>query len=486
MDTRLDADLIARIKARIGDEWRRTGEGDYLRTPRDRRRKSDSAYPILQALVDALPGPQEPPVKPVGAIDEKGIAKVEKSLGFAIPPALRQLSLEVGDGNFGPFNGIRRLANWAKDYLKLRADLPAERGREWPASLLPNVYLNGKRICLDRDSGAVVLWTKPPKKASEKKWLASFVPQSDSLGQWLERWVDTPAWSEGGPEGGWTPPDSEIERRETVEREKEARRAAEIERSMTFTLAELPPLDDALVERIRARALDPDRRTPMARAERSPGGLASAFLMPFGLKAVGAGGPGMALMRRGASGKLGAPATEADFAAAEARLGFALPAPLRQLYAIADGGFGPSDAGFLPLAKMAAAYAEKLGRPEGPVGEPWPARLLPLWDSDGALGCLDLESGKVVDYDVERMDHEGPGQWRKSFKTDAPSLGAALERWLGSSDVLSDIEREMRDAKARWASEEIERYEAMSEATRSEHGLDGADWRDKLRRRFGL
>lgn len=482
--------LIERIRARIGDEWRRTGEGDYVRTPKERRRKSESGSPVLQALFDAAFASSAekyaPPIKPVERIDAKDIAKVEKKLGFAIPAELRRLTLEIGDGNFGPFNGIRRLANWAKDYAKLRAELPAERGREWPEALLPIVYLNGKRICLDRDTGAVVLWTKPPKKASEKKWLASFVPQSASLAEWLERWVDTPAWSEGGPEGGWMPPDEEVERRESVEQEKEARRAAEAERARTFTLGDIPPLDAELLERVRERAMDPDQRTPMARADRQPGGLASALLLPFGLKTVSTGGPGTMMMWRGSSGKLGAPASDKDFAAAEKELGFQLPTPLRQLCAIADGGFGPSSAGFLPLAQMVREYREKLSRPEGPVGEPWPAKLLPLYDEDGALGCLDLETGKIVDYDVQRMDHEGPGQWRRSFAPEAASLAELLEKWLGSSDALSDVEREERKAKARWAREEIRKLEALSEEQRAKHGYVGPDWRDEVRRRFGV
>ena len=487
---KIDPVLIGKIKLRIVDEWRRTGEGDYARTPRDRRRKSESGSPILQALLDATlfkdAANYAPPIKPVERIHEKAIAKVEKALGFAVPPALRQLTLEVGDGNFGPFNGIRRLANWAKDYAKLRADMVAERGREWPEALLPIVYLNGKRICLDRTSGEVVLWTKPPKKASGKKWLASFVPQSASLGEWLERWVDTPAWSEGGPEGGWTPPKEEIERRETAEREKATRRAAEEERARSFTLRDITPLNPALLERVRERALDPEQRTPMARADRQPGGLMSALLAPFGLKTLDTGGPGVTMMRRGSSGKLGAPATERDFAAAEQQLGFALPTPLRQLYAIADGGFGPSSAGLLPLAKLVREYREKISRPEGPVGEPWPAKLLPLCDEDGALSCLNLEDGKIIDYDVERMDHEGPGQWRRSFAPEADSLSALFEAWLGSSDALSDFERETCKAKAEWAREAISKFEAMSEERRAANGLGDPDWRDEVRRRFGV
>ena len=490
--TGLSSELVERIRARLKDDWRRTGEGDWVRTPRERRRKQEAPTVVagllgsmLESVIDHAPKDQEP-LKPIEPLSASSVAKVEKSLGFAIPDDLKQLYMEIGDGGFGPFNGIRRLSNWAKDYLKLRAELPAERGRQWSEALLPIVYLNGKRICLDRDSGAVVLWTKPPKKASEKKWLASFVPQSASLEEWLERWVDTPTWCEGGPDGGWAPPQAELERRETVEKEKEARRAAEQERALTFTISDLPQLDPALLERIRARAMDPDNRTSLASAERRPGGLLSGLLRPFGLRTVGSGGPGTIMMWRGSSGKLGAPLGERDFAAAEERLGFALPAPLRLLYAIADGGFGPTGAGLLPLDRVVQEYREKISRPEGPVGEPWPAKLLPLCDEDGALSCLDLESGKIVNYDVQRMDHEGPGQWRRSFAPEAATLSAWLETWLDSRSMQDVLEQDMRKAKARWARESIREYEAMSEEERARHGLTGADWRDEVRRRAGV
>jgi hypothetical protein len=94
---------------------------------------------VFATVVDSLPGngAELEPLKPIEPLLEKDVAKVEKALGFRLPTQLRQLYLEIGDGGFGPWFGIRRLSNWAKDYAKLRADVPAERGREWPEALLP-------------------------------------------------------------------------------------------------------------------------------------------------------------------------------------------------------------------------------------------------------------------------------------------------------------------------------------------------------------
>src|SRR4051812_20601837 len=54
-------------------------------------------------------------------------------------------------------------------------------------------------------------------------------------------------------------------------------------------------------------------------------------------------------------------ADEADLAAAEAALGFALPGAVRHLYAaVGNGGFGPGE-GFLSLSEMVEEYRELTG-----------------------------------------------------------------------------------------------------------------------------
>jgi cell wall assembly regulator SMI1 len=541
MSERIDAGLIERVRVRIKDDWRRTGEGDYQRMPKDLRKKHPafSGGGVMGMMLNAAfshdPEPVEP-LKPIEPLGEKAVAKVEHSLGFKLPTQLRQLYLEIGDGGFGPYWGVRRLSNWAKDYAKLRADMLKERGREWPEALLPIVYMNGKRICVDRDSGEVLLWTRPPKKASEKKWLASFIPQASSVEEWLERWVDTPTVLEDGPEGGWQPPIEELERREAVIQEQEAKRQAELEKARTFTVADLPPLADELLERIAARAMDPKRRTYMAGAQASarpfgledmedelernaqhiPGhafaGLARMITavgkmaplvgMPQ-LSIVPGSGPGMVMMKTGAGGKLGAPATEAAITHADEKLGFALPEPLRQLYRIADGGFGPGG-GLLSLANMISLYRKLTSKPQGPSGEPWPAKLLPIWEVDEEIGCLDLETGGIATYDPSRMQDIHGGYFRRSFAKEQGSLDELMERWLGSTSWADQEarrdgnregrelwqrahERNLREAygDADPVEEMIAYFAKLTPEDRAGAGLPEVGWEDELRRRQG-
>jgi hypothetical protein len=81
------------------------------------------------------------------------------------------------------------------------------------------------------------------------------------------------------------------------------------------------------------------------------------------------------------------------------------------------------------------------GAPNGPSGEPWPAKLLPLYESDPALGCLDLENGKVVVYDPERVEDIHGGAWRRSFVTEHESMAGLLEAWLADPCLADQLER---------------------------------------------
>jgi hypothetical protein len=430
---------------------------------------------LLGAVLSEGPTAAET-LKPIQPLSEAQVATVEKALGFAVPTQVRQLYLEVGDGGFGPYAGLRRLTNWAADYAKLRTQLPAERGRDWPEGLLPIVYLNGRRVCVERDSGRVVLWVKPPRKAGDKKWLASFVPVAPSLQAWLEAWVDTPTVLEGGPEGGWSPPAEEVERRRQVEGEAEVRRAAEAAKARSFTPANLSPLSPELLERIRLRAMDPERRTYLAGVEarssvvglsdleeeldRNAGAIPDQAIADLGrllsgLRTLGpaAGLPGlnvsrdlargMVMMSTGAGGILGAPASEVALDRADRELGVRLPEPLRQLLRIADGGFGPRS-GLLRVADLVSLYRTLTATPQGPGGEVWPARLLPIWQADDEIGCLDLESGAITTYDPSRVQDIHGGYWRRSFATEHPSLAELMEEWLRSPTFAEDATRDER------------------------------------------
>lgn len=268
------------------------------------------------------------------------------------------------------------------------------------------------------------------------------------------------------------------------------------------------PLD--LFKRIAARANDPMRRTAMAGAQANAQPLdlealmsdfqkhaptqAQGLLGALGKMQGMFGGnmPGFTMMGPGGMMSVGMPAGPQPLAPppgeqvlkdAEAAIGRPLPDEVQQLYAIADGGFGPGD-GLMPIADVVDRYTEMTREPYGPLGQDWPKNLLPLFDENPALSCIDMDSGEMVAWDPEEIEEEDSDEdWQRSFKPEHPSLAARMQLWLGEETVEEMMQREMTAAQDKMADEWIEKLEMQSEAHRASHGFSGPDWRDQVRRR---
>lgn len=174
---------------------------------------------------------------------------------------------------------------------------------------------------------------------------------------------------------------------------------------------------DDLIERLRERAADPKRRTdaPQSISFSGPGGtLTTQFASLDGMLAGG--------FSTDNSTELPSPAPEAALDAAEARLGFPLPAQLRRVYSeVANGGFGPGG-GLLSVERTVAAYVEMTSNPWGP-DQVWPAELLPIQEIDPGYVTIDVNSGRIIDWDPEELtERSGDRAWQASFKESASSL----------------------------------------------------------------
>ena len=216
------------------------------------------------------------------------------------------------------------------------------------------------------------------------------------------------------------------------------------------------PLD--LFKRIADRANDPMRRTYMAgvnataqpldfgalmadlQKHGAPGaqGLLGAFgkmqsMMGGMMGGMTMMGPGGAISMGGAPQgpqPLAPPPSAEAIDDAGAAIGRPLPDEVQQLYAISDGGFGPGD-GLLPIAQLVARYREFTDEPYGPAGQDWPKRLLPLFDENPVLSCIDMDSGEIVAWDPEEIEDEDSDEdWQRSFKVEHPSLAVLMAEWL--------------------------------------------------------
>lgn len=135
---------------------------------------------------------------------------------------------------------------------------------------------------------------------------------------------------------------------------------------------------------------------------------------------------------------LARPAEEADVARVEDMIGRKLPADLRALYAIADGGWGPGTAytsgfgtGFLSLEALASNLADLRRRGPGWTGEmAWPDNLLPIADAATGTVSYDLETGEIVAFDDHWYDHDKTIE--QGFSVAYPNLETWLREWVVS------------------------------------------------------
>lgn len=219
----------------------------------------------------------------------------------------------------------------------------------------------------------------------------------------------------------------------------------------------MPAISDDIFAQIAMRAHDPLRRTYMSGAESAaqpldigaltrdlrehgaPGAqpLADIFERFGGLAKMNVITQDSAPDSANVAPLALAPSGEA-LAAAERSLGCALPEEVKQLYRIVDGGFGPGD-GLFPLDTLVARHAENTGAPFGPMDQPWPPNLLPLFDEDQVTLSIDLDSGAIVAWDPERIeDLESDDDWAASFITEHMSLEALMADWLDRPTFMEE------------------------------------------------
>jgi hypothetical protein len=248
----------------------------------------------------------------------------------------------------------------------------------------------------------------------------------------------------------------------------------------------MPLLSDDLLRRLQTRAADPERRTdapPTTRGHTVSVGDFAVQGLDLGALLRGEADP----HTRPVETPLAAPLDDDVIAAAEARLGFALPAEVRRLYAeVADGGFGPG-AGLLPLDRVVETYLDRIANPPGWRGQVWPARLLPLTWTDPGNDCIDTGTGEMIYWDEEELA-SGPSDkvWRRSFKPDAPDLATWLERWVGKPSPEEAQRAMMDEAMLASLRPTIAYWRAKTPEQRKDYGLPETGWEQALFGHLGI
>jgi hypothetical protein len=182
-------------------------------------------------------------------------------------------------------------------------------------------------------------------------------------------------------------------------------------------------------------------------------------------------------MHTPASPNLPAPASEADLARAESRLGFPLPAALRQILAeVGDGGFGPG-AGLFGVERIVAEYRQAVADGPSTWGHPWPEGLLPVVDRDPGFDCVDSATGRVMGWDPEDLrERSSDRSWQRSFTEIAPSVEAWLGGWVASKTFDEQVAERTQASMVDEARKARARIRNMSPEERRAMGLPDSGW----------
>ena len=171
-----------------GGRWHVVSEGRY------RRVYTRGTPEYLQArragLLERLPA--------LAAAPREAVEEAESVVGHRLPPLLRRLYLEVGNGGFGPGYGVLGLKGGHHDdlgrtgidwYRQAHDHTPESHWSGLPASLLPLCHwgcaIYSLIDCSDPDGP---MWGWDPNPGPEG--MQALFAQPLTLAQWLDRWVN--------------------------------------------------------------------------------------------------------------------------------------------------------------------------------------------------------------------------------------------------------------------------------------------------------
>jgi len=141
------------------------------------------------------------------------------------------------------------------------------------------------------------------------------------------------------------------------------------------------------------------------------------------------------------------PASAEQLAASEAKLGFEIPALLREvLVSVGNGGFGPgygllgieggADDGSMQGSNAVDLYTSFRAKPKTPA---WPRKVIPIchWGCE-IYSCLDCSSddGPVIAFDPGR---KGSGPWRRDYKIHVDTFSGWLTKWLRDEELFDSM-----------------------------------------------
>jgi hypothetical protein len=127
------------------------------------------------------------------------LAVDEATLGFSLPPLLKQIYLEVGNGGFGPGYGLLGMSNGARDdlgrtapekYWLFKQGDPDDAAWSWPEALLPICHW-GCAIysCISCADPNFPMRIFDPNLRAGPSWEDAHFVEAVSFSSWIRAWA---------------------------------------------------------------------------------------------------------------------------------------------------------------------------------------------------------------------------------------------------------------------------------------------------------
>jgi hypothetical protein len=137
-----------------------------------------------------------PTLKPT---NHSEVAEEERRLGFQIPPLMKRLYTEVGNGGFGPGYGLIGLRNGIPDdlgktaleiYQQFRVAGSEEPNWKWPEGLLPICHWGCAIVsCVDCADPNFRMRIFDPNVHEGEDWSDSFFEEYPRFDAWITAWA---------------------------------------------------------------------------------------------------------------------------------------------------------------------------------------------------------------------------------------------------------------------------------------------------------
>lgn len=131
--------------------------------------------------------------------DPTDVADDERQLGFSLPPLLKRIYTQIGNGGFGPGYGLIGLTNGVPDdtgktgpaiYRQLRDGSSEDPYCEWPEGLLPICHWGCAILsCVDCSDPNFRMRIFDPNVHDSDDWADAFFEESPSFEKWIRAWA---------------------------------------------------------------------------------------------------------------------------------------------------------------------------------------------------------------------------------------------------------------------------------------------------------